>query len=259
MRKVLLAGNWKMNKLPSEVPAFFQAYSQKARLTEAPVRDRVELLFAVPYPLLAPAVAATQGLPVTIAAQNVHQERAGAYTGEVSIDMLKDLGVGATLIGHSERRQYYGETDAIVAQKLRLCLDQGLQPIVCIGETKEEREGGQTEGILQKQMAALFDQVAQWQGITIAYEPVWAIGTGLTATDEQAQQAHSFVRELIRQRYNQEAAAATRILYGGSMKPANCAGLLQQPDIDGGLVGGASLKEDDFAAMTQTALEFTKQ
>lgn len=253
MRKILLAGNWKMHKKPSELAAFFKDFADKAELSQTSVQQAMELLFAVPYVSLQKAAELCRPLGIQVAAQNVHQEREGAYTGEIAASMLKDIGVGHCLVGHSERRQYFAETDEQVGQKAKICLDHGLKPIVCIGENREQRESSETYGVLERQLTAVFEKLPDLADVTIAYEPVWAIGTGLTASDEQAQDAHQFIRSLIGERYQAEVAAKVRILYGGSMKPENAEGLLSQPDIDGGLVGGASLKADDFAAMARTA------
>ncbi|MFW7378217.1 MAG: triose-phosphate isomerase [Oligoflexus sp.] len=253
MRKLLLAGNWKMHKKPSEVAAFFNEYAEKANLTSDHVPESVDLLFAVPYLCLGEALKLGKKLGFEVAAQNVHQLPRGAYTGEVSAEMLIDADIRTTLVGHSERRQYFAETNEIVAEKVKTCVDFGLRPILCVGETKEERERGQTEFVLKKQMQSVFDKLEEWSDIVVAYEPVWAIGTGLTATTAQAQEAHQYIRGLIDVAFGREAADQTRILYGGSVKPDNAKALFEQEDIDGGLVGGASLKPEDFAALTTTA------
>jgi len=255
MRRLLLAGNWKMHRKPSEVAAFFAEYSEKARLVSDHVADTVDLLFAVPYLCFAEALKVGQKLGFEVAAQNVHQEVKGAFTGEISAEMLVDVGLRSSLVGHSERRQYFNESDEIVADKVKVCLEFGLSPILCVGESQHERESGQTEAVLERQMQAVFAKLDTWLDVVVAYEPVWAIGTGLTATTEQAQQAHQFLRGLIDVAYGKDPAEQTRILYGGSVKPDNAKALFEQDDIDGGLVGGASLKADDFAALTTIAMQ----
>lgn len=251
-RTKLLAGNWKMNKLTGELAGFFEAFAHE--LGKAP--PKAEILFAVPFTLLAKAreLAAPRG--IEIAAQNVHFEPNGAYTGEVSLGMLRDIGIAATLIGHSERRQYFAETDATVAKKTKAALDQGVKPIVCVGETLAEREANKTEAVVAEQLGAVLTGLGNPKtlgNLIIAYEPVWAIGTGRSATSAQAQDVHRFIREKIAQLASPEAAQTVRILYGGSANPANIAELLSQKDIDGALVGGASLKPADFAAMVRAA------
>lgn len=253
-RKLLLAGNWKMHKKPSEVAPFFEEYVERSELVSKQIPEAVDILFAVPFLCLEAGLSAAKKFGFEVAAQNVHFEAKGAYTGEISPEMLVDVGVRTTLVGHSERRQYFAETDEIVASKVKTCLEFGLRPILCIGETKEEREAGETESVLKRQMEVVFAKIENWDDIIVAYEPVWAIGTGLTASTEQAQEAHQYIRGLIDVQYGREAADQTRILYGGSVKPENAQALFEQPDIDGGLVGGASLKVEDFASLTQTAL-----
>jgi triosephosphate isomerase len=231
---VLIAGNWKMNNGPAEAAVFCAA-----------LRDRVDGLEGVdvavcpPYPSLATAVQTLAGTEIAVAAQNVHWEEKGAFTGEVSAAMLRELGVYGAIVGHSERRQLFGETDEGVARRAAAALAAGLWVIACVGETEEERERGDTEAVLRRQASVLeaHDQ------LVIAYEPVWAIGTGKTATPDQAQQAHAFIRGLI----------DVPILYGGSVKPDNASELLGQPDVDGALVGGASLEVESFAAICEAA------
>lgn len=255
MHAKLLAGNWKMNKLNAELPQFFSAFTKAIGLDQTPnVTKSVDVLFAVPATLLARAAELAKPHGIRIAAQNVHFEASGAYTGELSIAMLKEVGVTATLIGHSERRQYFGETDAAVARKARACLDQGVTPIVCIGETLAEREANRTEAVVREQLSAVLEALAEPKDLVVAYEPVWAIGTGRSATSQQAQDVHKAIRGLLAGRFGQAEAARIRIVYGGSANPSNIDELLAQPDIDGGLVGGASLKPDDFAKMVCAAL-----
>jgi triosephosphate isomerase len=258
MRKRMLAGNWKMNKLNGDLAAFFAAFGNAVTGDAAvAAAERVDVLFAVPYTLLAQAVVAAAPWGIRIAAQNLHADPSGAFTGEISIPMLKEAGVTASLIGHSERRQFFGETDATVARKTRAALEQGMLPIVCLGETLVEREAGQTEAVVKRQLAAVMEALPPGpvaDAMVLAYEPVWAIGTGRSATSQQAEEVHHFLRSQLSTHLGAAAAGQMRILYGGSASPANIAELLAQPDIDGGLVGGASLKPDDFARMVLTAL-----
>lgn len=243
MARKILAGNWKMHKNREECRAFFKAFKEKVTKP-----DGLDIMIAAPYTQL--ETAKEEADPATwILAQNVHFEDKGAFTGEVSAAMLKELGVSGTLIGHSERRQYFGETDATVAKKTKAALAAGLSAIVCIGETLEQREAGQMEDVLSTQLKQGLDGVSYDPALVIAYEPVWAIGTGKTATPEQAQSAHAFIRGQLAKLFNEGHSRSIPILYGGSMKPGNVSELTSQPDIDGGLVGGASLSADDFADM----------
>jgi triosephosphate isomerase len=212
------------------------------------------LLFAVPFTLLEKAAKLAYPHGIRIAAQNTHFETSGAYTGEVSLAMLKDVGITATLVGHSERRQYFGETDETVNKKVRAALAQGFLTIACVGETLEERDGNQTAAVVSRQVAAVLEAVgpATLKDLVIAYEPVWAIGTGRTATSAQAEEVHAAIRVQVGQRFGAPAATALRLLYGGSANPSNIKELMAQPDVDGGLVGGASLKPSDFAAMVNS-------
>jgi triosephosphate isomerase len=227
---MLIAGNWKMFKGPAEARAFFDTF-------QAP--DGVELVFCPPYVSLGPAVETGQ----TIYAQNVHWEPSGPYTGEVSAEMLVELGVKGALVGHSERRQLFGESDEMVARRARTALETGLGVIACVGETLEQRESGDTELVLKIQVEAIAFAAGEHEQLVIAYEPVWAIGTGKTATPEQAEETHRFIKSLLDR----------PVLYGGSVKPENAAELLSQPSIDGALVGGASLEPDSFAAICRAA------
>ncbi len=248
MRKKILAGNWKMNKSIAETKDYFEVFFAGTKTIQDQINHKFEMIFAVPFPYLSTAQAAVQGRGV-VAAQNVHFEKSGAYTGEVSCPMLRDIGISCTLVGHSERRQYFGDSDEVVSRKVKATLDHGILPIACLGEKKEERVGGQTFQVLQTQLDAILAPVEPSQNIILAYEPVWAIGTGLTATDEQAQEAHAFIRRRLRETKGEAFAEKTRILYGGSVNGKNVAGLISQPDIDGGLVGGASLNPEEFAVM----------
>jgi triosephosphate isomerase (TIM) len=223
---VLIAGNWKMFKTPSETEAFVRAFSPP---------PGVDVVLCPPYTSLREAVAS--GL--TVYAQNVHWEREGAFTGEVSAAMLAEVGVRGAIVGHSERRQYFGETDESVRKRAAGALEAGLGVIACVGELESERERGETEDVLRRQVAVL----EAHERLVVAYEPVWAIGTGKTATPEQAEEAHAFIRSLL----------DVPILYGGSLKPENAAELLSQPDVDGALVGGASLDVDSFTAICRAA------
>ena len=242
MRKPIIAGNWKMNKTPSEARELVTAL---APLVKDAVCDVVVCTPAVNFAAVSEAI---KGTNIKLGAQNMHWKESGAYTGELSEAMLKECGVEYVILGHSERRQYFGETDATVNLRTLAAVKAGLTPIVCVGEKKEEREAGYTNALVSYQtLIALSGLTAeQVKGVVIAYEPVWAIGTGLTATDEQANETIGVIREAIRSAYG-DAADEVRIQYGGSMNPKNCKGLMAQPEIDGGLIGGASLKAEDFS------------
>jgi triosephosphate isomerase len=247
-RKPLIAGNWKMYKTIAETQAFFDQL--------APLIFEVkhcDVVIAAPFTALRCAVELGQRLGVGISAQDLYWEKEGAFTGEVSAAMLQEAGCRYTLIGHSERRQFFGETDESVNRKLHSALAAGLFPIVCVGESIAERESGQTETVLKRQLAAGLAGLteAAFSPIIIAYEPVWAIGTGRTATPEIAQRAHSFIRAQLAGLISPDAAERCRILYGGSVKPDNIRGLMAQPDLDGALVGGASLDPRSFAAIVR--------
>jgi triosephosphate isomerase len=237
MRTPLLAGNWKMYKTPDETKQFFSVFLPL-------VADAVhDIAICPPFVDIAAAVEAAQGSKVGIGGQNLYWKNEGAFTGEVSGPMLKAAGAGWVIVGHSERRQFFGETDATVLDRTRAALAAGLKPIVCVGERLEEREAGKTETVLRDQFVGGLAPLTkeEFANVVIAYEPVWAIGTGKVATPEMAQAAHSFLRALF--------PTDVRILYGGSVKPDNIAGLMAQPDIDGALVGGASLDPKSFAAI----------
>jgi len=227
---MLIAGNWKMFKGPAAARAFFEEFEPPAD---------VDVVFCPPFTSLEAALASGR----TIYAQNVHWEPQGPYTGEVSPEMLVELGVAGTLVGHSERRQLFGETDEMVARRARTALDAGLGVIACVGETLEQRESGDTELVLKIQVEAIAFAAGDRENLVIAYEPVWAIGTGKTATPEQAEEAHAFIKGVLDR----------PVLYGGSVKPENAAELLSRSSIDGALVGGASLEPDSFAAICQAA------
>ncbi len=247
-RTPVLAANWKMHKTVGEAIAFL------AELVPGVSADGPEVVVCPPFTSLAAAVERCSDSPVRVAAQNMHEEAEGAFTGEVSAPMLVDLGVDGVILGHSERRQYFGETDEALAKKVPAALDAGLQPILCVGENEGQRDADETEGVLTRQIEADLANVADERlgDVVIAYEPIWAIGTGRTATPEQAQEACAVIRGLIESR-SADAAAAIRILYGGSVKPGNAAELVALPDVDGALVGGASLDPGDFAAIVEAA------
>ena len=246
MRTPLLAGNWKMYKTPAETTAFFEKF-----LPLVAQSTHAEILICPPFVDIAAAVAAASGSRVAVGAQNCEYRKEGAYTGEISPAMLKAAGCAFVIIGHSERRQYYGETDATVLLKTKAALANGVKPIVCVGELLAEREAGKTSEVLATQFSGGIGGLSaeEFAQIVIAYEPVWAIGTGKVATPEIAEDAHKQIRALAAAKFGAEAAAKVRILYGGSVKPDNVKGLMAQPDIDGGLVGGAALDAVSFAGI----------
>lgn len=245
MRRPLVAGNWKMNCDAA------QSESLVDDLKAEVLQDGVEIMIAPTAVNLAAAVNNAAGSHIKVAAQNMHQAESGAYTGEISADMLKSIGVKTVILGHSERRAYFGEDEALLAQKVKTALDKGMQVIFCFGEVLEDRKADKHFDVVAQQLSgALYDlDEAAWQSIVLAYEPVWAIGTGETASPEQAQEMHAFIRKNMSERYNDELAQDVTILYGGSVKPNNAAEIFGQPDVDGGLIGGASLKADSFAAI----------
>src|SRR5882762_1875326 len=247
-RRKFVCGNWKMHKTTREAVELVRELRQR-------LNTQIQVGIAPPFTALAPVKAALQGSSIQLFGQNCHHEKQGAFTGEVSAPMLKDAGCDGVILGHSERRQYFGETDDWVAKKVRAALAEGLHPIVCVGERLQEREAGQTWEVVSRQVRGALgglDAVAL-QEITLAYEPVWAIGTGRTATTAQAQEVHAQIRGLLRELGGAKVAEAVRIQYGGSVKPDNAADLLSQPDVDGALVGGASLKAADFSAIVAAA------
>lgn len=248
MRKYIIAGNWKMNKLPSETYDFVK---EVAKVTEG---AKCEVVCCTPYVDLSEAVKAAEGTHVKIGAENLHFENSGAFTGEVSADMLKDIGVSYVIIGHSERRQYFAETDCTVNAKLKKALEKDLIPIVCVGESLEEREAGITMEVIGIQVKKAFADVNadDAKKVVIAYEPIWAIGTGKTATSAQADEVCGGIRSIIAGIYNQDVADNVTIQYGGSMNAKNAAELLSMKDIDGGLIGGASLKSADFSVIVSS-------
>ena len=243
MGKYIIAGNWKMNKLPSETYDFVK------EVIEATKNSTCEVVCCTPYVCLSEALRASKGTHVKIGAENLHFEDKGAYTGEVSADMLKDLGVEYVIIGHSERREYFNETDETVNKKVKKALEKGLIPILCVGESLEQREAGITMDVISIQIKKAFMGIEadDAKKVVIAYEPIWAIGTGKTATSEQAEEVCGGIRKLIGELYCPKCALEYTIQYGGSMNAKNAAELLAKENIDGGLIGGASLKAEDFA------------
>ena len=246
MRRPVIAGNWKMYKTQADARAFFSAF---APLVQGSVH--CDIIVAPPFTALAASVEAVRGTAISISAQNLHGGPEGAFTGEICAPMLVEVGCRAVIIGHSERRQYFGETDESVNKKVKAALAAELTPIVCVGESLAEREGGKMSEVLDRQfsggLAALTGE--EFSRIILAYEPVWAIGTGRTATPEMAAQAHGFLRQLAAAAFTWEQAGMLRILYGGSVKPDNIKGLMAQVEIDGALVGGASLNAEAFASI----------
>ena len=250
MRRKIIAGNWKMNKTASEAAALIEGIKK-----EVADVSKVDVVVCPPFTDLKEAAAACAGSNVELGAQNVHWEASGAFTGEISAAMLKDLGVKYVIIGHSERRQYFGETDETVNKRTKAALAAGLIPIVCVGETLAERDGGKMETVVVRQTkAGLADLGAELSKVVVAYEPVWAIGTGRTASPAQAQEVHALIRRTLAEMAGGDLANTIRIQYGGSMKPENAKELMSQPDIDGGLIGGAALKADSFAAIIKAGV-----
>jgi len=248
-RTPLIAGNWKMYKTVSEAEGFIQAL-----LPRMSTADGVEVAVCPPYPALQAMIDSARGSRVAVYAQNMHQAAEGAFTGEVSAPMLVDIGVQGVILGHSERREHFAESDRALALKVPVAIEAGLLAILCVGETEEERERGDTERKLRHQVQEDLARVDEGRlgEVVIAYEPIWAIGTGQVATPEQAQEAIAFIRALVADR-SREQAEGTRILYGGSVKADNAAELLALPDVDGALVGGASLDPESFAAIVAAA------
>ncbi len=249
-RSAVIAGNWKMNMTPAETTDFMKALAPKV----ADVKE-AKVVLCVPFVDIAAAVEATKGTNIEIGAENVHMEEKGAYTGEISGKMLASCGVKYVIVGHSERRQYFGETDATVNGRVKAGLANGLKVIVCVGETLTEREQGVTFETVARQtkIALLGISAEDMKNIIIAYEPVWAIGTGKTATAEQAEEVCAYIRSVVASLYGAEVAEATTVQYGGSMNAKNAAELLAMENIDGGLIGGASLKPDDFTVIVKAA------
>lgn len=252
MRRYLIAGNWKMNTNLESGTALASAVAEQA----GSATDKVDILLCPPSPYLISIVQAVGGSKVVVGAQNAHFEESGAYTGEISLDMVQDTGCTAVILGHSERRHVFGETDELINKKVEATVKKGLQAVLCVGELIEEREANKTEEVLDTQMAGGLDGITaeQMANVVIAYEPVWAIGTGHTASKEQAEEAHLHLRQWLATRFNDEVAQATRILYGGSVKPANAGELLSQPNVDGALVGGASLTPENFVPIIEAGV-----
>ncbi|AEF93031.1 triosephosphate isomerase [Desulfotomaculum nigrificans CO-1-SRB] len=250
MRQLIIAGNWKMHKNIHEAMEFLQEL--RGKLGSTPV----EAVVCPPFTALAPVAEALKGSNIALGAQNMHWEKQGAYTGEVSPLMLREIGCKYVILGHSERRQYFGETDESVNKKVKAALEHGLVPIICVGETLDQREAGITEQVVATQTTGALEGLTPGQvaGLVIAYEPVWAIGTGKTASEKDAQQVNRYIRKVIADQYGAAAAEAVRIQYGGSVKPGNARALMSQPDIDGALVGGASLQVDDFVGIIENSL-----
>lgn len=250
MRRPFIAGNWKMNLLREDAVQLARGIAEKVSANAA-----ADVAICPPSVYLEAVNGAVKGSSVKVGGQNMHHESEGAFTGEISGKMLLDLGCDYVILGHSERRQLFHETDQDVNRKLLSALKLGLNPIVCVGETLVEREGGRTQSIIQGQFSGSFASLTaeQMQKVVIAYEPVWAIGTGRNATPQQAEEVHADLRRLIEARYNPHIAASVRIQYGGSVKPDNASELLSQPNIDGALVGGASLKVDSFLGIVNAA------
>ena len=253
-RKAIIAGNWKMNNTPSGAYALVNAIKDEIKDKDT---SYCEIVLGVPFVDIAAAVSAAEGTCLKIAAQNVHWAKSGAYTGEISADMLVETGVSYVIIGHSERRQYFGETDATVNARAKAALEAGLKVILCVGEVLEQRDLGITgEVVAMQTKVALYGVSAEdMKNIVIAYEPVWAIGTGRTATADQAEEVCAAIREVLAGLYNKDVAEATTIQYGGSMNAKNAAELLSMKDVDGGLIGGASLKSEDFAKIIDAAAQ----
>ncbi len=246
MRTTIIAGNWKMNKTLEEALAFVNELKD----TDTSAFEGQKMIFA-PSLFLSELVKATEGTDIIVGSQNMHEKESGAYTGEISADMLLSIGVKTTLIGHSERRQYFNETDAVVNEKMKLAIAKNIQPVLCIGEILSERESDLTNSVLETQVKKAFDGLTEEEikDVVIAYEPVWAIGTGLTATSKQANEACNFVRSVVASLYSEETANNMVIQYGGSVNPANVEELLGKSDIDGALVGGASLEVASYVSL----------
>ena len=250
-RKAIIAGNWKMNKTATEAKALI------SELIPAVKDAGCEVVICVPFTDLVTAVEMTKGTNIHVGAENVHFEKSGAFTGEISADMLTDLGVEYVVIGHSERRQYFAETNETVNKRTKAALAGGLKPIICVGESLDQREQGVTEELVRMQVKIALNGVTadELKNVVIAYEPIWAIGTGMTATADDAQEVCHAVREALVELFGAEMADGIRVLYGGSAKPGNIAELVAKPDVDGALVGGASLKAADFSEMVVKAAE----
>ncbi|WP_159802135.1 triose-phosphate isomerase [Flavobacterium sp. MK4S-17] len=246
MRKKIVAGNWKMNNDSQQTKVLLDEI-----LAKKPGSTPVKIVVAPTFVNLQAAVNQTNGSNIIVAAQNMHQAESGAYTGEVSVGMLKSINVNTVILGHSERRAYFGETNSLLAEKVNTALKHNLTVIFCFGEELADRQSSNHFNVVESQLREGLFHITEsdWQNIVLAYEPVWAIGTGETATPEQAQEMHAFIRNLLRENVGEAIAGQTSILYGGSVKPDNASEIFSKPDVDGGLIGGASLKADDFLAI----------
>lgn len=254
LRKHLIAGNWKMNRNSAE------AVDLATEIKEGAGDEfTVSIVLCPPFTALESVARVIENSSIQLGAQNMHHEPAGAFTGEVSAEMLRHLFVTFVILGHSERREFFGETDAFINRKARAALEGSLKPIICVGETLEQREAGETLHVVKTQIEGCLRDLPEEKAdqLIIAYEPVWAIGTGKTATPEMAQEVHALIRGLLKEQFNENAAERIRILYGGSMKPENAEELLSQPDIDGGLIGGASLTARSFLKIIKSAVALT--
>jgi len=251
MRRFLIAGNWKMNKGPAETESLLVGL--KEAIPEVP--EEVDVLVCPPTISIPMAKSKVQGYAAHVGAQNAYFEDSGAFTGEVSLPMLKQAGVTHVIVGHSERRELFGETDEMVNKKTKKAREENVTPVICVGESLEQRKAGNHVDIVADQVKKALEGISgsDAENIVIAYEPIWAIGTGETATPDQAQEMHAEIRKMLANQFDDDAAEQVRILYGGSMKPHNAEELLKQPDVDGGLIGGASLKADSFSAIINVA------
>lgn len=247
MRKAIIAGNWKMNKTPDEARALVE------ELIPLVADAECEVVVCPPFVDLCPVSKAIKGTNIHLGAQNIHWAKSGAFTGEISADMLKKFGVEYAIVGHSERRQYFGETDATVNMRAKAALENGITPIICVGESLEQRERGETDEFVASQVRGALEGISadDARRVVIAYEPIWAIGTGRTATAEMAEETITVIRETLRSIFGNDAAETVRIQYGGSMNPQNAASLMAMENIDGGLIGGASLKAEDFSKVVK--------
>ncbi|WP_397447367.1 triose-phosphate isomerase [Polaribacter sp. R77954] len=248
MRQKIVAGNWKMNNDKQETKTLIE--DVKTEIENLSL-ENTRVIVAPSFVNLESAVNLAEGSSIEVVAQNMHQAKSGAYTGEISADMLKSIGIKSVILGHSERRTYFGETDELLAEKVNAVLENDLETIFCFGELLEDRKSDNHFNVVESQLKnALFHLEAKdWSSIVLAYEPVWAIGTGETASPEQAQEMHAFIRSIVEKQYNKEVADNVSILYGGSVKPANAEEIFSKPDVDGGLIGGAALKASDFSAI----------
>jgi triosephosphate isomerase len=251
MRKQVVAGNWKMNK---NVQESNQLATEIVNNVKDLALDNTRVIVTPTFVNLSEVVNVTKGSAVEVAAQNMHQAKSGAYTGEISAEMLTSLGLKTVILGHSERREYFGETDEILAEKVNAALENNLEVIFCFGEVLEDRKSENHFKVVESQIKnGIFHlEASAWENIILAYEPVWAIGTGETASPEQAQEMHAFIRKIVADKYNQEVADNVSILYGGSVKPSNAKEIFSKVDVDGGLIGGAALNADDFVALVKS-------